>query len=192
MALTPSTMLDLGTEAPDFSLPDTENKAVRLSEVKGKKPFLVMFLCNHCPYVKHIGKELSDLMREFQGKGIAVFGINSNDTVTYPDDSPEKMALEKKRLNYSFPYLVDASQETAKAYRAACTPDFFLFDKAGNLVYRGQFDDSRPGNQIPVTGKDLRHALEAVITNRPQTAEQRPSIGCNIKWKKGNAPDYFG
>ncbi|NBX77286.1 MAG: thioredoxin family protein [Proteobacteria bacterium] len=192
MALTPSTMLDLGTEAPDFSLPDTEKKTVKLSEVKGKKPFLVMFICNHCPYVKHIGKELSDLMREFQEKGIAVFGINSNDTVTYPDDSPEKMALEKKRLNYSFPYLVDASQETAKAYRAACTPDFFLFDKAGKLVYRGQFDESRPGNQIPVTGKDLRYALEAVISNRSQSAEQRPSIGCNIKWKKGNAPEYFG
>jgi len=192
MALTPSTMLELGTEAPDFSLPDTENKLVRLSEVKGKKPFLVMFICNHCPYVKHIGHELSGLMREFQEKGVAVFGINSNDTVTYPEDSPEKMVLEKKRLNYTFPYLVDASQETAKAYRAACTPDFFLFDKAGKLIYRGQFDESRPGNKIPVTGQDLRRALEAVLKNESPSRDQRPSIGCNIKWKKGNAPDYFG
>jgi peroxiredoxin len=192
MALTPSTMLDLGTEAPDFSLPDTEDKIIKLSEVKGKKPFLVMFICNHCPYVKHIETKLASLTREIQEKGIAVFGINSNDTVSYPDDSPDKMALEKKRLNYTFPYLIDASQETAKAYRASCTPDFFLFDKKGKLVYRGQFDDSRPGNRISVTGQDLQKALEAVLSNQPVSVEQRASIGCNIKWKKGNAPDYFG
>ncbi|NBT58944.1 thioredoxin family protein [bacterium] len=191
MALTPSTMLELGTEAPDFSLADTEKKMVHLSDWKGKKPFLVMFICNHCPYVKHIGKELSALTREFQEQGVAVFGINSNDTVSYPEDSPEKMAIEKKRLDYSFPYLVDASQEVAKAYQAACTPDFFLFDAKGKLVYRGQFDESRPGNQLPVTGADLKKAVEAVLKNEKPSENQRPSIGCNIKWKKGNAPDYF-
>lgn len=184
MALTPSTMLDLGTEATDFSLPDTENQIVCLADVKNKKPFLVMFICNHCPYVKHIGKELSALTREFQEKGVAVFGINSNDTVSYPEDSPEKMILEKKRLNYAFPYLVDASQSVARAYQAACTPDFFLFDQNAKLVYRGQFDESRPGNKIPVTGADLRRAMEAVLKNSSPVPDQRPSIGCNIKWKK--------
>lgn len=192
MALTPSTMLELGTEAPDFSLPDSEKHVFHLAEVRGKKPFLVMFICNHCPYVKHIEKELSSLTREAQEKGMAVFGINSNDTVSYPEDSPEKMSLEKKRLGYTFPYLVDSSQKVAKAYQAACTPDFFLFDKNAKLVYRGQFDESRPGNQIPVTGSDLRKAIEAVLKNEKPAANQRPSIGCNIKWKKGNAPEYFG
>lgn len=184
MALTPSTMLDLGIEAPDFTLPDTENRMVRLSEVKNKKPFLVMFICNHCPYVKHIGNELSALTREFQERGVSVFGINSNDMIAYPEDSVDKMVIEKKRLNYSFPYLIDASQSVAKAYKAACTPDFFLFDKSAQLVYRGQFDGSRPGNQIPVTGTDLKKALEAVLKNEKPDLDQRPSIGCNIKWKK--------
>ncbi|MFM8269216.1 MAG: thioredoxin family protein, partial [Pseudomonadota bacterium] len=173
-------------KAPDFSLPDTENKMVRLSDIGNKKPFLVMFICNHCPYVKHIGPELSDLTREFQEKGVAIFGINSNDTVSYPEDSPEKMVLEKKRLNYTFPYLIDTSQEVAKVYQAACTPDFFLFDINAKLVYRGQFDESRPGNKIPVTGADLRRAMEAVLVNSAPVPNQRPSIGCNIKWKKNS------
>jgi len=142
-----------------------------------------MFICNHCPYVKHIRKELANLTAEFQEKGIAVFGINSNDIKNYPEDSPEKMVLEKRSAHYTFPYLFDESQEVARSYQAACTPDFFLFDRSGKLVYRGQFDDSRPGNQIPVTGKDLRQAMEQVLKGLLPQSDQRPSIGCNIKWK---------
>lgn len=192
MALTPSTMLPLGTDAPDFSLPDLNGKLVGLTEVRGKQPFLVMFICNHCPYVKHIRGPLAALTSEFQKKGIAVFGINSNDVENYPEDRPEKMVIEAREAKYTFPYLFDAQQEVAKAYHAACTPDFFLFDQKGKLVYRGQFDDSRPGNKIPVSGADLRQALEDVLKGKSTQKEQRPSIGCNIKWKKGNAPEYFG
>lgn len=186
MALTPSTMLALGTSAPDFSLPDTNQKTIQLADIKGKQPFLVMFICNHCPYVKHIRNELASLTTEFQEKGIAVFGINSNDVANYPQDSPEKMALEKEHAHYTFPYLFDETQKVAKAYQAACTPDFFLFNKTGKLVYRGQFDESRPGNQIAVTGKDLRLAMEQVLKGQEPNPDQRPSIGCNIKWKKNS------
>lgn len=183
MALTPSKMLPLGTQASEFSLPDFEGRLVTLSEIKNKKAFLVMFICNHCPYVKHIRKELAQLTTEFQKKGLAVFGINSNDIKNYPEDSPEKMALEARAAQYTFPYLFDESQEVAQAYQAACTPDFFLFDSQGLLVYRGQFDESRPGNQIPVTGADLRKAIEAVLNGKNPLQDQKPSIGCNIKWK---------
>lgn len=184
MALTPSTMLALGTVAPEFSLPDTEGKLVSLNQEAQNKPFLVMFICNHCPYVKHIRKELAALTSEFQKQGLAVFGINSNDFTAYPEDSPRKMALEKKDMHYTFPYLVDESQDVAKAYDAACTPDFFLFDKEKRLVYRGQLDESRPGNGIPVTGKDLKAAVEKVLAGQKPDSVQKPSIGCNIKWKK--------
>ena len=184
MALTPSNMLPLGTKAPEFSLPDFDGKLVTLADGSIDKPFLVMFICNHCPYVKHIRKELAQLTTEFQKKGLVVFGINSNDVKNYPEDSPEKMALEARTVKYTFPYLFDESQEVARAYQAACTPDFFLFDSQGLLVYRGQFDDSRPGNQVPVTGADLRKAMEAVLKEQNPLLNQKPSIGCNIKWKK--------
>ncbi|NBX93192.1 MAG: thioredoxin family protein [Proteobacteria bacterium] len=191
MARTPSIMLDLGTEAPNFSLPDTEGSLFRLESVKGKQPFLVLFICNHCPYVKHIRKELAALGNEYQMKGIAIIAINSNDFLSYPEDSPENMVQEKKEIGYLFPYLIDESQEVAKNYRAACTPDFFLFDRQGKLFYRGQFDDSRPGNGISVTGRDIRSAMELVLKNGKSPLEQKPSLGCNIKWKTGNAPSYF-
>ncbi len=192
MALTPSTMLDLGTAAPDFCLPDTEGKTVCLDNFEDAPALLAVFMCNHCPYVKHLRHALADFAGEYQARGLAVVGINSNDVATHPDDSPEKMAREVKSTGYTFPYLYDETQEVAKRYRAACTPDFFLFDKDRRLVYRGQFDDSRPGNDIPVTGKDLRAAVEAVLAGRAAPAEQKPSIGCNIKWKAGNEPDYSG
>ncbi len=146
--------------------------------------------CNHCPYVKHVRHELAALCKDYQTKGVAVVGISSNDVSTHPDDSPEMMAREKAETGYTFPYLYDESQAVAKAYQAACTPDFFLFDKAQKLVYRGQMDGSRPGNLIPVTGKDLRSALDAVLSGKPVAADQRPSMGCNIKWKRGNEPNY--
>jgi len=184
MALTPSNMLSLGTEAPDFNLMDTDKRKVSLQEVKGKKPFVVMFICNHCPYVKHIRNQLAVLTSEYLKKGMAIFAINSNDVLNYPEDSPEKMALEKKSAKYEFPYLFDEDQSVARAYQAACTPDFYLFDRSGHLVYRGQFDDSRPGNQIPVTGSDLKRAMDAVLDSKKPNEDQRPSIGCNIKWKK--------
>jgi peroxiredoxin len=185
-----STMLPLGTAAPDFTLPDTSGKPVSLSDFKGK-PLLVAFICNHCPYVKHLRAGLAQLGRDYQSKGAAMAGVNSNDVANYPDDSPEKMKREAKDAGYSFPYLYDESQSMAKAYRAACTPDFFLFDRDHHLVYRGQFDDSRPGNGIPVTGRDLRAALDAVLAGKPVATTQKPSIGCNIKWKAGGEPDYF-
>jgi peroxiredoxin len=192
MALTPSTMLlPLGTPAPDFRLPDTEGRLVSLSDFNGAPAYLVMFICNHCPYVKHIRSHLATLCREYQSKGVAIVGINANDVERYPEDSPERMKEEVRSAGYTFPYLFDASQEVAKAYRAACTPDFFLFDRERKLVYRGQYDDSRPGNGIPVTGRDLRAALDAVLAGRLVPANQKPSIGCNIKWKPGNEPDYF-
>jgi peroxiredoxin len=183
-------MLPLGTAAPDFTLPDTSGKAVALADFAKAPALLVAFICNHCPYVKHIRKGLADLAREYQAKGVAIVGINANDVKNYPDDSPAKMAEEVKLAGYSFPYLYDESQKTARAYQAACTPDFFLFDRARKLVYRGQMDDSRPNNGRPVTGADLRAALDAVLAGKPAAAKQVPSMGCNIKWKPGAAPAY--
>jgi peroxiredoxin len=192
MVATASTMmLALGTKAPDFSLPDTNGKIVSLSDFKGKPALLVIFMCNHCPFVKHVQKVLTKLAAEYQAKGVAVVGISSNDIIDYPDDSPKMMATEAKTAGYTFPYLYDQTQKAAKAYGAACTPDFFLFDSNQKLVYRGQMDDSRPGNNIPVTGIDLRNALDAVLEGKPAPKIQKPSMGCNIKWKKGNEPDYF-
>jgi peroxiredoxin len=185
-----STMLPLGTAAPDFRLPDTNGKTVSLSDFKGK-PLVVMFICNHCPFVKHLRSGLAQLARDYQPRGAMFVGISSNDVEGYPADSPEKMKDEAKDAGYIFPYLYDESQAVAKAYRAACTPDFFLFDKDHRLVYRGQFDDSRPKNNLPVTGQDLRAALDAVLAGKELGANQKPSIGCNIKWKSGNEPDYF-
>jgi len=192
MAQTPSTMLALGTPAPDFRLPDTNGRLVARDDLADAPALLVMFICNHCPFVKHIREGLARFARDYQGKGLAVVGINSNDVANYPEDSPAKMAAEVKAAGYVFPYLYDESQAVAKAYAAACTPDFFLFDRERRLVYRGQFDDSRPGNRVAVTGKDLRAACDAVLAQQPVAADQRPSIGCNIKWKRGNEPRYFG
>lgn len=190
---TPSTMLPLGTTAPNFSLPDvTTKKIVSLADYEKSPALLVMFLCNHCPYVKHIRAVLAQLGKEYQDKGVGVVAISSNDVVGYPDDSPEKMVLEAKSAGYTFPYLYDESQSVAKSYKAACTPDFYVFDKQHQLVYRGQIDDSRPANGQPVTGKDLRAALDAVLAGQTVPATQKPSIGCNIKWKAGNEPSYFG
>ncbi|VAX22316.1 Alkyl hydroperoxide reductase and/or thiol-specific antioxidant family (AhpC/TSA) protein [hydrothermal vent metagenome] len=191
MSLTPSTMLQLGTKAPDFSLPDTTGKIVSLNDFAGSKALLVMFICNHCPYVKHISEGLADMANDYLPKGVAVVGINSNDAETYTEDSPEKMKKEAELAGYTFPYLYDATQEVAKAYNAACTPDFFLFDDNRKLVYRGQMDDSRPENRLPVTGKDLRGAMDFILAGKPVPADQKASIGCNIKWKRGNAPGYF-
>jgi len=191
MAETPSTMLPLGTKAPPFRLPDPQGKMVSLDDFKDAPALVVVFMCNHCPYVKHIRSRFAELAKQYQAKGVGVVGINSNDVVSYPEDAPAKMAEEIKQAGYTFPYLYDESQEVAKAYRAACTPDFYLFDRDRRLVYRGQFDDSRPGSGRPVTGADLSTALDAVLAGRPLPGNQRPSLGCNIKWKRGNAPDYF-
>jgi peroxiredoxin len=193
MALTPSTMLPLGTKAPDFRLPDTNGKLVSLDDLSGAPALLVAFICNHCPYVIHIRSEFAKMAREYQSRGVAVVAISSNDATNYPADNPEKMKEEVRIAGYTFPYLYDEDQQVAKAYRAACTPDFFVFDKDRKLAYRGQFDDSRPrvANSAPVTGKDLRAALDAVLAGQPVSADQKPSIGCNIKWKVGNEPDYF-
>jgi peroxiredoxin len=190
MALTPSTMLPLGSKAPGFRLPDTDGKTVSLDDFRDAPALLVMFICNHCPYVKHVRDELARLAREYQAKGVAVVGISANDAIAYPDDGPEAMAREKREVGYTFPYLYDETQEVAKAYRAACTPDLYLFDRARSLAYRGQLDASRPGNDVPVTGRDLRAALDAVLAGRPVAEDQRPSMGCNIKWKPGNEPNY--
>ncbi|MBL9080683.1 MAG: thioredoxin family protein [Planctomycetales bacterium] len=191
MVRTPSTMLPLGTAAPNFSLPNVDGKTVSLADLRGKKALLVMFICNHCPFVKHVADELARLGRDYQAKGAAVVAISSNDIVNHPDDSPEKMKDEAKARGYAFPYLYDADQSVAKAYQAACTPDFFVFDADQKLVYRGQLDGSRPGNDVPVNGADLRAALDAVLAGNKPTTEQRASLGCNIKWKAGNEPDYF-
>jgi len=190
MALTPSTMLELGTPATDFQLPDTNGKHISLADFKDKPALLVVFMCNHCPYVKHIRAGLVQLANDYQPRGVGIAAINSNDAVNYPDDSPAKMAVEAQAAGFTFPYLHDESQAVAKAYRAACTPDLFLFDRGRRLVYRGQFDASRPGNGIPVTGKDLRAALDAVLAGKPTSTMQVASIGCNIKWKHGNEPEY--
>jgi len=192
MALTPSTMLPLGTPAPDFELPDPDGQRVSRDDFDDAPGLLVIFLCNHCPFVKHIRHELADFAREARKRGLAVVGISSNDVEKYPDDSPEKMKEEARTVGYTFPYLYDGSQEVAKAYRAACTPDFFLFDGDRELVYRGRFDASRPGNDEPVTGEDLRAAVDALLAGRPVPENQIPSAGCNIKWKPGNEPEYFG
>ncbi|HOJ33073.1 MAG TPA: thioredoxin family protein [Candidatus Hydrogenedentes bacterium] len=191
MVLTASTMLPLGTSAPDFSLPDTHGKMVSLKDFQDKPVLLVMFICNHCPYVKHIQPRLVPFCKELQDRGVGVVAINSNDASQYPDDSPENMAKVAKQLGYTFPYLYDEQQKVAKEYAAACTPDFYVFDSARRLVYRGQFDDSRPGNGVPVTGKDLWDAIDALLTGRTVSLKQKPSMGCNIKWKPGNEPSYF-
>jgi peroxiredoxin len=185
-------MLPLGTPAPDFALRNVvDGRIVRLSDFDKSPALLVVFMCNHCPFVKHLADALAEFARQYMPRGLAIVGINSNDATAYPDDSPEKMKEEVERRRYPFPYLYDEDQQVAKAYRAACTPDFFLFDKERKLVYRGQFDSSRPDSGIPVTGEDLRRAVDAVLAGKPVPAEQRPSIGCNIKWKPGNEPDYF-
>jgi peroxiredoxin len=183
-------MLPLGTAAPDFRLPDVSGNSVSVADFKSK-PLLVMFICNHCPYVKHIRGGLAQLGRDYATRGAAIVAISSNDVENYPQDGPDKMMEEAKSAGYNFPYLYDATQEVAKTYRAACTPDFYLFDKDHRLVYRGQFDDSRPSNGLPVTGKDIRQALDTMLAGKPVPAAQKPSIGCNIKWKSGNEPDYF-
>lgn len=191
MAATPSTMLELGTTAPAFSLPDTDGRTVSLDDARGAPALLVMFLSNHCPYVKHLARALAELASDYAPRGVAIVGIMSNDVERYPADAPERMREAREAWGWSFPYLYDESQEAARAYRAACTPDLFLFDADMKLVYRGQLDDSRPSNAVPVTGRDLRAALDAVLEGRDVPAEQRPSLGCNIKWKPGKEPDYF-
>jgi peroxiredoxin len=186
-----STMLPLGTRAPDFQLPDTNGKKVSLANFEKANALLVIFMCNHCPYVKHIRAGLAQLARDYMPQDVAIVGISSNDVENYPQDSPRKMAEEARAAGYIFPYLYDETQEVAKAYRAACTPDIYLFDSEQRLVYRGQLDDSRPGNNVPVTGKDVRAALDALLAGKPLPSNQKASIGCNIKWKPGNEPDYF-
>ena len=185
-------MLPLGTPAPDFSLPDTENRLVSKNEFSAAPGLLVMFLCNHCPFVKHIQKALARFATEYRERGLAIVAISSNDVAAFPEDSLEMMRQEALEAGYAFPYLYDETQDVAKAYRAACTPDFFLFDGESRLIYRGQFDDSRPGNEVPVTGSDLAAAVDALFEGAPVSLEQNPSIGCNIKWKPGSEPEYFG
>ncbi len=192
MSETPSTMLQLETEAPDFKLFDTvNNQIVSLDDFSNAKGLLVAFISNHCPFVKSILDEFVVAARDLQQKGIGIAAISSNDVENYEDDSPVNMAVKAREKRFSFPYLYDGSQEVAKAYRAACTPDLFLFDENNRLVYRGQFDDSRPGNDVSPTGRDLRDAVEALLDGKVLN-EQKPSAGCNIKWKEGNEPDYFG
>ena len=187
MARTPSSMLPLGTSLPAFKLPDTDNKNVSTDDFKGK-PLLVMFICNHCPFVIHVRGQLAAIGRDYTAKGVGIVAINSNDVAAHPDDAPDKMRIEKEKAGYVFPYLFDDSQKVAHAFRAACTPDIYLFDESHKLVYRGQLDDSRPSNGLPVTGKDLRAALDAVVNHQPVPFEKKPSLGCNIKWKSGNEP----
>ena len=185
MAQTPSNMLPLGTKAPGFSLPDTvSGRSLTLDQIRGANGTVVMFICNHCPFVKHINAGLVRAANDYKPKGIAFVAISSNDVVNYPDDSPEKMSAVALQLGYPFPYLYDATQEVARAYQAACTPDFYLFDAGLACVYRGQFDGARPGNAEPVTGKDLRAAMDALLAGKPIDAAQKASVGCNIKWKK--------
>lgn len=193
MVKVPSTMLPLGTRAPDFRLEEpSTGRTVALSDFASAPALLVVFLSNHCPFVKHIADALAAFAREYREKGLAVVGINANDVANHPDDSPERMRDEVALRGYTFPYLFDETQEVAKAYQAACTPDFFLFDGERKLVYRGQFDGSRPGSDEPITGRDLRRALSAVLAGEMVSGEQTPSIGCNIKWKAGNNPPWFG
>jgi peroxiredoxin len=193
MVRTLSTMLELGTEAPDFQLPDvTTGRSVSLRTFDDKKALLVMFICRHCPYVKHVQEELARLGRDYRDKDVGIVAISSNDAAEHPDDAPDSLKEMAEELGLVFPYCYDESQAVAKAYTAACTPDFFLFDRERRLVYRGQLDDSRPQSGKPVTGRDLRAALDAVLADEPVSAEQMPSLGCNIKWKAGNEPEYFG
>ena len=191
MARTPSTMLALGTPAPAFDLPDVDGRHHSLGDYAGQPALLVAFICSHCPFVRHVRGEFASFAREYSPRGLAIVAIMSNDLDVYPQDGPDAMREEARTLGYVFAYLVDADQQVAKAYHAACTPDFFLFDAERRLVYRGQFDGSRPGNAVPVTGADLRKAVDAVLAGGPVDPDQRPSLGCNIKWKAGAAPDYF-
>jgi len=192
MSLTPSTMLDLGVEVPSFELPDTTSEHnVSLSDFSDKKAVLIIFMCNHCPYVKQIKEGLVSLANDYSDQ-LGVVAISSNDVENYPQDRPEKMAQDAKKFGYPFPYLYDESQEVAQAYKAACTPDLFLIDDNQKLVYRGQFDESRPANGKPVTGKDVRKAIDRLLEGKEPVENQKPSMGCNIKWKPGNEPDYFG
>lgn len=192
MAKTPSTMLDLGTAAPDIRLADANGKMYDLADQSIDRGLLVIFMCNHCPFVIHIREKLVELIKQYQQQGISVVVINSNDYTAHPDDSPERMAQDSDKFAYSFPYLVDEDQTVAQAYKAACTPDLYLFDGDKKLVYRGQFDGSRPGNTIAVTGADLSAAVDQLVEGRQIEVSQQPSLGCNIKWKPGNEPDYFG
>lgn len=201
MALTESTMLTLGTTAPNFQLPDAvSGKTISLETFEDKPALLVMFICQHCPFVKHVQQELAKLGKDYTQKGLGIVAISANDVANYPDDSPEKLKAMAQELGFNFPFCYDESQEIAKAYTAACTPDFFLFDSERpqrseavyKLVYRGQLDDSRPGNNKPVTGKDLRAAIDAVLAGKEVKPDQKPSIGCNIKWKPGKEPSYYG
>ncbi len=191
MVLTPSTMLDLGTVAPDFTLADPHGATFNLSGRQIGNGLLVIFMCNHCPYVIHIREKLVQRIKEYQEQGITVVAINSNDYEAHPDDRPERMAQDMQELGYTFPYLVDGDQQVARAYQAACTPDIYLFDRNRKLVYRGQFDSARPGNRTPVTGDDLSGAVTQMLGDGKVTVVQQPSMGCNIKWKAGNEPSYF-
>jgi len=191
MALTPSTMLPLGTKAPNFQLSDVvSGKTISLDTFAGKQALLVMFICRHCPFVKHVQSELAKIGKDYADSDVGIVAISANDAENYPSDAPDKLKEMSAELGFTFPLCYDETQETAKAYTAACTPDFFLFDANHQLVYRGQLDDSRPSNNKPVTGKDLRSALDAVLASQPVNSEQKPSIGCNIKWKPGNEPAY--
>lgn len=191
MVMTASTMLPLKTKAPQFSLVNVDGRTVSLADFEGSPTLVVVFMCNHCPFVKHLASALAQFGREYQAKGVAIVGINSNDAATHPEDSPERMVHEAEERGYTFPYLYDEDQSVAAAYKAACTPDFFLFDKKQELVYRGQFDSSRPNSGIPITGEDLRRAVDAVLAGKSPADKQIPSIGCNIKWKSGHEPAYF-
>lgn len=191
MSATLSTMLEIGTKAPSFELPDTDGSKVSLNDLKFDKGVLVMFICNHCPYVKHLNEGLVEFANEYKQEGIECIAISSNDVENYPQDSPDLMKELSEKHNFPFPYLYDETQEVAKAYKAACTPDFFLFDRDLKLFYRGQFDDSRPGNGKPVTGNDMRAATNSMIEGEENFELQIPSMGCNIKWKSGNEPEYF-
>ncbi len=191
MAETPSTMLNLGTNAPDFSLPNVmDDRPFSLKDCKGSRALLVMFICNHCPFVKHVLAEFKRLQDDYVSRGVRIVAVNSNDVRAYPEDDPSHMRELARRAGWTFPYLLDETQKVAQAFQAACTPDFFLFDGKLKLVYRGQLDDARPGNAKPVNGKDLRAALDAVLSSKPAPQNQKPSIGCNIKWKPGNEPKY--
>ncbi|WP_159784478.1 thioredoxin family protein [Sodalinema gerasimenkoae] len=193
MVRTPSTMLDLGTPAPPFTLPDTvSGETITLDSFKGKKALLVIFLCEHCPFVKHVQGELAKIGHDYAEQGLGVVAISANDISTHPADAPEHLKRMAQTLGFNFPVCYDETQAVAKAYTAACTPDFFLFDGDRKLVYRGQLDDSRPGNDKPLNGKDLRAAIEQALAGKPISPEQKPSIGCNIKWTPGQEPEYFG
>lgn len=192
MAAVNSEMLPLGTRAPDFELPGADGKTYALRKADDRAAYLVMFICNHCPFVQLLREELAAIGRDYLPRNVEIFAINSNDAKTYPADSPEKMRAEAETWGYEFPYLVDAEQSIAKAYRAACTPDFYLFNADLELVYRGQLDDSRPGNGKPVSGSDLRGAMDALLEGQPVAEEQTPSVGCSIKWIAGQEPEWFG